>query len=45
VVENEGQYRLALTKVIDGVTSVTTIDVSRDEDAGNTKISIAYMGK
>jgi hypothetical protein len=45
VAENDGHYRLELTKVIGGVTSVTTIDVSRDEDAGNTKISIAYMGK
>jgi len=45
VAENEGRYRLALTKTVDGVTSVTTIDVSKDEDAGNTKIMIAYMGK
>ena len=42
VVENEGQYRLALSDQSQGV---TTIDVHRDDGSGKTVIFIGHIGR
>ena len=44
VVENEGHYRMSVTRGEKAHPEVVTIDAFKDEDSGKTKITIAHLG-
>ncbi len=44
VVENEGHYRMSVTRGEKAHPEVVTIDIFKDEDSGKTRITIAHLG-